>query len=70
MVHRCMIKIGGDVAAYISSVLTDVCVVLFGSSLLPNSAAVTRKITPYVDCEPIREQSLLKDNKSVACDPS
>ena len=31
---------------------------------------VTHKITPYVDCEPIREQSLWKDNKSVACDPS
>jgi len=26
MLHRCMIKIGGDVAAYISSVLVDVCV--------------------------------------------
>jgi hypothetical protein len=25
MVHRCMIKIGCDVAAYISSVLVDVC---------------------------------------------
>ena len=25
MVHRCMIKIGGDMAAYISNVLVDVC---------------------------------------------
>jgi len=32
MVHQCVITIGGDVAAYIGSVLVDVYVALFGSS--------------------------------------
>jgi hypothetical protein len=34
------------------------------------SITVTHKITPYVDCEPIRGLLFLKDKKFVAGDPS
>lgn len=54
-------------SSWSTSNLGTSCVSYYAATL---SITATHKITPYVDCEPIRGLSFLKDKKFVAGDPS